>query len=107
MARWRMRSSGRKSERRASDASAFQAAVSTRFFGEILLMILFGIVESRGSANFSGDGAKTARAQSLLIGITRRQRDLHVRSRIRINSRTILSTYVVSLAHALGRIVRL
>src|SRR3569623_964745 len=92
---------------RTCDAGAAQAAVAAGVLGEILLMVVLGIIEGRRRDDFGGDTAATGLLQSVLIGGERSLRRLHLLAVVRVYAGTVLSTDIIALAHALSRIVRL
>ena len=91
----------------ASDAGAAETAIAVRVLGEILLVVILGKIELRRRQDFRGDGPEPARLQGLLVGpLGRLGRALLLLGEI-IDAGTVLRADVVSLTHALGRVVRL
>src|SRR3569623_3308774 len=88
---------------RACAAGAAQATVAAGVFGEILLMVILGIVEGRRRDDFGGAAAATGLLKSVLIGGERGLRGLHLLVVVRIYAGAVLSTDIIALAHALSR----
>src|SRR4051794_5815364 len=92
---------------RARDARATQAAVPVGHLGEVLLVVVLGVVELAELRDLGRDRAEAGLAQPLA---EHRLRSLHggrLLGRRRVDRRAVLGTGVVALAHALRRIVAL
>src|SRR3569623_244521 len=85
---------------RTCDAGAAQAAVAAGDLGEILLMIVLGIIEGRRRDDFGGDADATGLLHCVLIGGERSLRRLHLLSVVRVYAVSVLSTDIIALAHA-------
>src|SRR5574337_320288 len=70
---------------RTAHARAAQAAIAPRVLGEILLVILLGVVELGRQANLRGDRAVPGSAQALLVALPRGFGDAQLRFVGRIN----------------------
>src|SRR4029077_4495648 len=91
----------------ASDAGAAEAAIAVWVLGEILLVVILGKIELRRRQDFRGDGSEPARLQRLLVRrLGRLGRALLLLGEI-IDAGTVFRADVVSLTHAMGRVVRL
>src|SRR5262245_47304895 len=84
-----------------------ETAVSARVLGEILLVIILGIVEGRGRLDFRRDRAIPRFPEARLIGIAAAQCGLALFVRIGVDRRTVLGADVVALTQALRGIVGL
>ncbi len=92
--------------RRQANADAAQPAVTFRVFEQVLLMIVFRIIERQRRRDLGGDDALVARrVHRLLEALQAAFRLGLLLWAQRINRRAVLSADVAALAHALRRIV--
>jgi hypothetical protein len=89
------------------DAGTAQAAITARVLGEILLVVVLGVVELGGVEDLGGHRWEAGLGELLLVALARGQRRLLLRLIIGIDTGAVLGADVVALAHALGRVVRL
>src|SRR6185503_1370602 len=92
---------------RAAHAGAAEAAIAVRVLGEILLMIILGVVERRRIEDLGRDPVVHAVPLELLLehrarGLGR----LLLLGREGIDAGAILRADIVALSHALSRVVR-
>src|SRR5690349_10268897 len=92
---------------RAGDAGASEPAVPVRVLGQVLLVVVLGVVERAGGCDLGRDlavaGALQALGEGLLRGLDRRALGV-----VGVVGRgAVLGADVVALAHALGRVVAL
>src|SRR5690606_31427525 len=92
---------------RARDPGAPDPAVAVGVLGQILLVIVLGVIKRRRLAELGGDVPVAGRVQGRLIGLPGRARGLGLLGRVGVDRRAILSADVVALPHALGGIVAL
>src|SRR5688572_30393507 len=91
---------------RTGDAGAAQPAIAVRVPGEVLLVVILGVIELGRGANFGGNRSEAFGLQRLLVHLLRLRRGLRLGLTICIQRRAVLRAGVVALAHALRRIVR-
>src|SRR5207247_7734391 len=92
---------------RAAHAGAAEAAISVRVLREVLLMIVLGVVALGRRLDLGRDRAVSRRGQLLLKRVTRSLgRALLIVVRV-VDARPVLRAGIVSLSHALRRIVTL
>src|SRR5271166_3969809 len=90
---------------RAAHAGAAEAAIAERVLGEILLVIVLGVVERRRVTDLRGDGAVALGLELLLVHRKRRLGGAPLLGTGDVDAGAILRPDVVALAHALGGIV--
>src|SRR5689334_17431131 len=90
---------------RAAHAGAAEAAVAAGILGEILLVIVLGVVERRRIEDLGGDGAKTLLAELALEHGARGLGLGLLVGRESVDAGAVLRADIVALAHALRRIV--
>src|ERR1700719_2419637 len=83
------------------------AAVPIRILRQILLVIVLCVEELRRVANLGGDRAAPCCREARLVCALRRLRGIALLRVRGVDRRAVLSADVVSLPHALRRIVRL
>src|SRR5439155_24616388 len=88
--------------RRASDPGAAATAITPRVLGEVLLVVVFGVVELSGGADLGGDGLVARLAEHALGGIAGGEGRLLLRVALRVDRRSVLGAHVVAPAHALS-----
>src|SRR5580704_1891991 len=89
----------------AADASAPQAAVTHGILREVLLVIVLGEIELRGVEDLRGDGIEATLFQLSRVHRLGLLRGFALRRRKHIDAGAILRARIISLPHALGRIV--
>src|SRR5574341_2346039 len=87
-------------------AGAAKPAITAGILGEVLLVIVLGVIELGRGTDFRGDESITLRLQRLLEHLLRAGRRLRLGITICIDGRAVLAAGVVALAHALRRVVR-
>src|SRR5579885_2160583 len=92
---------------RAADAGAAQPAIAVRVLGQVLLVIILGVVEGPGLGDLRGDRAIARRRQPLLIAVAGLLGRAALRRREGIDGGAVLRAHVIALAHALGGIMAL
>src|SRR6476646_770470 len=90
---------------RARDAGPAQAAVAARVLGQVLLVVGLGVVERARRRDLSADLAVAGLAQALLEHRGAVLRRLRLRVGERVDRRAVLRADVISLTHALRRVV--
>src|ERR671911_717708 len=90
---------------RAAHARAAQPAVPAGVLGEVLLVVVLGVVERPGLGDLGRDVAEAGAAELLLVGLLRDDRGVALSLARRVERRPVLGADVVALAHALGRVV--
>src|ERR1043165_7529868 len=90
---------------RTRDAGAAQAAVAARVLAEVLLVIVLGVVVRRRLADLGGNRAPALLLQSLLVSLLRILRGLELLRAVGVDGRAVLRARIVTLAHALRRVV--
>src|SRR5690349_12160531 len=88
---------------RAGHAGAADAAVAGRVLGQVLLVIVLGVVELAGRDDLGGDRAIALGGEGLLVGRPGGLRRRGLGGVRRIDARAVLGADIVALAHALGR----
>src|SRR5262245_61013841 len=89
----------------AAHAGASQPAIPRGILGEILLVIFLRVIKRRGVRNFSCDPSEAGVVQPVLKDLPRCFGRTLLLRRERVDRGTILSADVVSLPHALRRIM--
>src|SRR5207245_11628512 len=92
---------------RARAARAARPAIAARVLGEILLVVLLGVVELGRVDDLGGDATVARLREHALIGVARGLRKPPLLGRIDVDPRTVLRADVVALAHALRRVMAL
>ena len=82
-------------------------AVAVGVPGQVLLVVLLGVIERAGVDDLGGDLAEAARRQRSLVPVPRRQRLFPLGLTEHIDAAAVLAADVVALAHALGGVVHL
>src|SRR5690349_23043801 len=82
---------------RAAHTGATQTAITRRVLGEILLVIVLGVIKRRGIRNFRRDPAEASVVQPVLKELPRRFGCTLLFRRERVDGGTILRADVVSL----------
>ena len=90
---------------RTSNTRTANAAIALRIPGQVLLMIFLGIKQLCVWCDFGRNVAKTRRAEAGLVGVAGHICGCMLAVTGRIYGGTVLAAPVVTLAHALGRIV--
>src|SRR5262245_34569757 len=90
---------------RTADAGSADPAVAPGILGEVLLVVVLGVVERRGIADLGRDLAVAGLGQRLLKRRARAPGGLLLRVPVTVDRGSILRADIVSLAHALGRVV--
>src|SRR5690606_16343914 len=91
---------------RAGHPGAAQPAVTVGVLGQVLLVLVLGVIERRrGRPDLGGDGPVAGRVQPRLVGIAAGQRERVLLVVVAEDRRAVLGADVVALAHALGWIV--
>src|ERR1700677_976134 len=88
-------------------AGSAKAAVAPWVLGEVLLVVIFGVVERAGLGDFGCDLSMPGLREHLLVGIPRGLRGETLGLVLPEDHRAVLAADIVSLAHALGRVVPL
>src|SRR5712664_4119294 len=91
----------------ADDAGAAEAAVAGGVLGEVLLVIVLGVVELGGVDDLGGDLVVTRRREPTLVRSARGLGHAPLGGRVHVDPRAVLGADVVALSHALGRVVTL
>src|SRR5438270_7141343 len=86
---------------RARDAGATESAVAARVLGQVLLVVVLGVVERPGVGDLGRDLAQAALVQRRPVALARAARGFGLRGRCRVDGRAVLGPDVVALAHAL------
>src|SRR5262245_57146365 len=94
-----------KSPDRAAHAGTAKPAISARILREILLMVIFRIIEGARVENLGGDRIEAARLERTLVHCLALFGEFALLRREHINAGAILRADVVALTHALRRIV--
>src|SRR5438105_13793917 len=89
----------------AGHAGAAQAAVPARILGQVLLVVVLGVIERRLGGDLRRDLPVPRLRQRLLILLARRFGRLPLRIAGRVDGGAILGAHVIALAHPLRRIV--
>src|SRR5262245_37152245 len=97
--------SGNTRSDRTAHAGAAETAIAHRILRQVLLVIVLGEIERRRVDDLGGDRTKAAALELLLVHRLRRLGGFALGVVIDIDAGAILRTNVVTLAHALGRIV--
>jgi acetolactate synthase regulatory subunit len=92
---------------RAAYTGAPQPTVAARVLREVLLVVILRVIERRGHEDLGRDGSISSFAQRALVTLQRSCRQLVLRIIEVVDARTVLRPAVVSLSHALGRVVAL
>src|SRR4051794_13232698 len=90
---------------RARHAGATEPAVAVRVLGEVLLVVVLGVVEVLERGDLRRDLAVAAAVQLPLEDALRRLGRLALSVARRVDRRAVLGAHVVALAHSLCRVV--
>src|SRR5579863_7707070 len=89
----------------ALHSRAADAAIAVRILGEVLLVVVLGVVERRRAGDLGGDWLEPARGEGGVVALARALGGLALPWRRREDRGPILGADVVPLPHALRRIV--
>src|SRR5262249_19712401 len=92
---------------RARHAGATNAAVAPRVLGQVLLVIVLGVIERGRVEDLGGDPAVAPLRQHPLVGIARGLGEPALLRRVDVDARAVLRADVVALPHTLRGIVSL
>src|SRR5438128_1157786 len=92
---------------RAAEAGATQTAVPVGVPGQVLLVVVLGVVEGRRGRDLGGDLAVAGTGENRLVGLARGLGRIGLVLRDRVDGGAVLRARVVSLSHSLGRVVAL
>src|SRR4030095_1709256 len=87
------------------DAGAAETTVTVGILGEVLLVVLLGVVELRRRQHFGGDLTVADGCQPLLIRVARSLRGVLLFVVVIVDAGAVLRADVVALPHTLRRIV--
>src|SRR5258707_8458870 len=91
--------------RRAGDTGAADAAVAPRVLGEVLLVIVLGVVELERLTDLGRDRSVARLREDRLVGRLGRQGGAALSLAVAVDRRAVLGSDVVALTHPLGRVV--
>src|SRR5579871_3214824 len=98
---------GRGETRRTPYPGAAEAAVASGILGQVLLVVVLGVVERRGGDDLGRDRAVARGRERLLVGRARGLRGAPLGRRVTVDRRAVLRADVVTLPHPLGGVVAL
>src|SRR3954454_19197367 len=84
---------------RAGHARAAEAAVAVGHLGEVLLVVVLGVVEVGGVDDLRADVAVAGVAELLLVGVARRLGGGALSIGVGVDARPVLGADVVALTH--------
>src|ERR1700677_3273561 len=91
----------------AAHACSAQATVAVRVFGQVLLVVVLGVVEGHARADLGGDGSVARLGELFLVRGARCLGGLPLRVVFDVDGRAVLGAETVALTHALRRVVAL
>src|SRR5690349_15812713 len=84
-----------------------EPAVPVGVLGQVLLVVILGVIERPGRGDLGRDLAVAGVGQRLVVGVARRPGGSRLLVGEGVDSRPVLRADVVALAHPLRRVVRL